>query len=203
VADDWDILAPSEAYEAVGVSDTSAGHDSQLTRMVTAVSRRIDELCGAVVQRTVTDEPYDGGRRSIELPWATAAVTSVKEYTGTTLANLTVETITAPTSTNYVFDKRKGFLYRRSGGMDYMFAPGRANVLVTRTWGRYPTTMDVDEQFKTAAEMVLHDWWQASAQWWEKNSSFGGDMGFPPLPPRAWSRAVEALGDQRRPPTSA
>lgn len=198
---DLDILTPAEAYQAINVNDASVGHDEDLQTFITAVSHRIDERCGAVVARTVTDEPYDGGRPFLMLPWATAAVTAVKEYNGTTLGTLAAETITAPTSLNYVFDKRTGLLYRRSGGLDYVFAPGRANVLVTYTWGRYATTELVDDRFKTAAKLMLNDWWQASAKWWERHSSYtSDDMGMPPLPPRALSRITEVLGDDLRPP---
>lgn len=196
-----DILTPTEAYQAINVKETSVGHDDDLATFITAVSRRIDERCGAVVGRTVTDEPYPGGSPFIALPWATASVTTVKEYTGATLATLTAETITAPTATNFVFDHRTGLLWRRAGGLDYPFAYGRSNVLITYVWGRYPTTEEVDERFKTAAKLMLNDWWQASAKWWERHSSnVSDDFGMPPLPPRALSRITEVLGDDLRPP---
>lgn len=204
MADALDLLTPDEAYQAINVDPGSVGHDEDLATFTTAVSRRIDERCGAVVQRTVTDEPYDGGRYFIPLPWATAAVTEVKEYTGSTLANLAAENIAAPTSTNWVFDKRTGLLYRRSGGLDYPFAYGRSNVLVTYTWGRFTNTASVDEKFKTAAKLMLNDWWQASAKWWERHSQFASDdLGMPPLPPRAAQRITEVLGDELRPPVCA
>jgi hypothetical protein len=201
---DLDVLTPDEAYQAINVKSSSVGHDEDVLRAITAVSLRLDEMCGPVVVRTITDEPHTGGRSVIFLRTApVASVTTVKEYAGTTLTTLTAESVTSQTANQYWFESDTGILYRRSGGCDCRFATGRGNVLVTYEPGRFATTEDVDGRFKEAASLILNDWYQASASWWEKNSSFDAEGGLSVLPPRSFNRALQVIGEARRSPRVA
>ena len=56
------------------------------------MSRRLDRLCGPIVQRTITDEVHPGGCPSIRVRhWPVASFTTVTEYDATTPAVLTRE----------------------------------------------------------------------------------------------------------------
>ncbi|HEU5394701.1 MAG TPA: hypothetical protein VFV36_07840, partial [Candidatus Methylomirabilis sp.] len=84
MADTYDLLTLTEAKSVlrIGVNDTTL--DTELARVITAVSRRIDEGIGPTVVRAVTSERHQGGRSSVELHHGPVqAVGSVLEYQGT------------------------------------------------------------------------------------------------------------------------
>lgn len=152
-----DVLTETEARAAVNADEGSA----ELAVLVSAVSGQLDELCGPIVQRTVTGEAHDGGAL-VRLKHApVASVTSVVEYDGTVATTVTAETNTAKATANYVFDSRTGQVRRRSNGWDYAFPAGRGNVVVTYVAGRAATTAAVDAKFKQAASMMLRNLWVA------------------------------------------
>jgi hypothetical protein len=197
MADPLDVIGIEEARAVINFGGTQVGSDPTLEQFVTAVSRRLDALCGPIVQRTVTDEPHDGGRcRLFLFQPPVVSVTSVKEYAGTTLTTLTAETNAAQVADQYRLDPRLGVLYRRSGGADYLFtAGGRQNVLVTYTAGRYADTDHVDEPFRTAATLAVKHLWTASSAFWQRQSGFDDLGAAPPSPVPGWAipRAVIEL----------
>ena len=65
VTETVDVLTLSEARQAVGL--TSDESDDYLKTLITAVSTQLDEMCGPVRTRTVTDELHDGGSTSLLL----------------------------------------------------------------------------------------------------------------------------------------
>lgn len=172
---DNDLLTLSEAKDAINQS--GATHDSELQMWITAVSNRIDELCGYVVKRTVADETHNGGRRIIQLNHAPASLTAtttiqtVTEYSNTTEHTLLEETNTDKPAHAYLFDVKSGILRRRSGGADATFATGRANVVVNYEPGRYETTAAVGDHFKLTAGAIMRRLWQRESGAW----AVGGD----------------------------
>ena len=156
--DALDLITLTEAKAALNV--TTSGQDTELARVVTAVSRRIDDLCGPVVIRSVTDLIADGGTTHIFLDhYPVAAITSVTEYSDTTATVLTVETNASKPTSGYLLDAEMGMIRRRSGGSDTLFPTGRGNVVVVYTAGRYASTAAVDPKFKHAAELYLRHLW--------------------------------------------
>src|SRR5437868_6897514 len=103
-----DLITLNEAKHELNLDLTSTDPDGELARYITAVSRRLDDLCGPIVERTVTDEPHNGGRVRIFLDAPISSVTTVKEYSGTTLTTLTEESVTSQTSNQFVIDEDTG-----------------------------------------------------------------------------------------------
>ena len=161
MADPLDILSLAEGRQAVGLTVGDTTQDAQLPTYITAVSRRLDKICGPVVQRTVTAELCDGGSWTIDLAMSPiVSVTTVTEYSGTASTVLTRETVgTTPSNAFLLKPWRdglfKGRLYRRSGGTFARFPIGDQNVSVTYVAGRYADTPSVDAKFKQAAAIVL------------------------------------------------
>jgi hypothetical protein len=164
-SDDIDVLTLPEAKQAVGLVQTNTDLDDYLSTLVTAVSGQLDQLCGAVRNRTVTDEVHDGGCSTIRLHRIPVySVTSVAEYNSTTSTTLTAETNASKAAGNYVHDGsagtlRSGTIRRRSSNSDYTFAEGRRNVVVTYVAGRAANTEVVPAKFKQAAAMMLRNIW--------------------------------------------
>lgn len=207
-ADTLNVITLAEAKHSINftVSATDDQHDDELLRFITAVSRRLDELCGPIVKRTVTDEAHSGGSGMIFLhKHPVASVTTVKEYAGTTLTTLTAETVASQIANQYQYDTRLGILYRRSSGSDYNFYTGRANVLVTYVAGRYDNTAAVDGKFKTAAGLILQELWGPSASRWSRPpGSFQDDVPVGMMPWAALPKpARDLLGDELRAPAVA
>lgn len=162
-ADLLDVLSIADARDEVGIGVGVATYDAKLEPLVTAISRRLDSVCGPIVNRTLTDELYTGGRSSIWLKnRPVSSVTTVTEYTGTTAQILTAETNAAKTANNYLLDDtRTGRLLRRMSGCDTCFPTGRRNVAVTYVAGRAATTSVVDRRFAEAARICLKHLWRA------------------------------------------
>lgn len=172
VADTLDLLSLSEAKTAINLS--GSGHDTQLAQFITAVSRRIDDLCGPVVVREVTSEAYDGGCSTIWLRSTPVdTVGTVVEYRGTSGTTLTAATVTNQPSSAYLLDVRGHYaaLRRRSGNGDSTFASGRRNIVVTYDAGRYANTAAVDAKFKMAAGSILRRLWNREAGAWARGGN--------------------------------
>lgn len=160
MADTYDLLSLTEAKTALGLSLAASDLDTAVASYVTAVSRLLDENCGRFVQRTITDEIHSGGDRSIPLANAPAAtISSCTEYQGTTAVTITVETIGTAPANGCLIDSDTGLLVRRSSGADSVWYPGRNNIKVTYTAGRYTNTANVDARVKRAAGMLLRHLW--------------------------------------------
>ncbi len=199
-ADPLDVVTLDEAKRLITINASNTDQDAELETFITATSRRIDELCGPVVIRTLTNEAYNGGCNSIRLKYApVSSFTTVTEYLNTAATVLTAETNTVKTSTNYLWDSTVNRLYRRSSGQDFYFPAGRKNVVVTYVGGRATTTAAVDDKFKRAAGVILAHLWRADRG--SGNETFG-DYSYPvgfAVP----NRALEILGDELRAPLVA
>lgn len=206
MGDVLDVVTLAEAKAALNIQSSDTTQDTELASYVTAVSRRLDELCGAIVKRTITAEEYPGGGAVVYLRWApvsataTTTITSVSEYSSGSAQALTAETLAASTGYDYSFDAVTGRLSRRSSWTDSTFATQK--VVVTYSAGRYATTAAVDPKFKVAATIML-------AQLWRREQGVGGSATFPiaaggGIPTFSVPNAVlELLADELRPPTLA
>lgn len=168
-----DVLSLAEGKTAIGIG-SGTGQDTKLAQFITALSRRMDVLLGAVVIRTVTNEKHDGGKRFVRLKRAPMSLTSattittVTEYNGTASTVLSEEDEDTKPATAFLFEPETGFLYRRAGNSDVRFAAGRRNILVTYEAGRYATTALVDAKFKNVAASILRRLWQREAAAWAR-----------------------------------
>lgn len=167
MADTLDVLTLDEGKETVGIATSNTDLDGEIAPWITGVSRCLDELVGPVVQRTLTDELYDGGWPDIDVAWwPVASVTSLYEYDGTTETELSAESNSSKPDDAYLLTpwNRDRSLYtgriiRRSANADSRFPVGRANVKITYAAGRAANTAAVDERYKTAARIILDNAW--------------------------------------------
>lgn len=176
MADTYDLLTLAEGKTACNITGT--GHDVELAQFITAVSRRVDELCGYVVKRTVTAELHDGGRTFIR-PRHTPILdgttsTAVSEYIGTTETELSEESNATKPASGFlvvVESVHNVKVYRRAGNTDASFPSGRRNISITYESGRAAATASVDAKFKRAAGNLLQRLWNRDAAVWSR----GGD----------------------------
>lgn len=177
MADVLDLLTIAEARSAVNLPTGDTSHDTELELFVTGISGRIDELCGPVVQRTVSGERHDGGGRRVLLDRQhVESVSSVSEWSGTTETVLTEETDASKPSQGFLLDGDiYAWVYRRSGDADARFPTGRRNVVVTYTAGRYADTASVGSTFKLAAASVLRRMWKREQSSWAQSPDFFPD----------------------------
>lgn len=172
MADTYDIITLAEGKDSINVEVTDTSLDTEIALVITAVSQRIVDLCGPVVNRTFTNEAYDGGTYELLLrnaaigDLATTTISAAAEYTqagvGTTL---TAETYNTKPADGYLIDPEAGIVYRRRTGYGYWFWPGKRNVVFTYASGRGANTAAVPPKFKEAAQiMVAHLWRQRGPQ---------------------------------------
>lgn len=178
MADDLDILTLDEAKTAINMRGSNIDHHDELEQDITAISRLIDSECGPVVQRTVTAEVHAG-----DLPVVTtrlspvAAIGTVREsQTGdiTTLESSgfggTISGYFAEPYWNGGGTLLSGVIQRRYLGVSGEWPTG-AEVEVTYTAGRYPTTETVDARFKACAAAVLQRFWKGEAGVWAQTAA--------------------------------
>lgn len=172
MADVYDVLTLDEAKSVVRISGTDNSLDTQLARVVTTVSRRLDDGIGPTIARLVTSERHSGGRHKIELyQCPVLSVSSVTEYQSTHAVNLTEETVGVEPTDGWYGERYKpqpslysGVIVRRLGGFNYGFWYGAGNVAVTYTAGRSTTVSLVDARIKEAAGVMLRNWWRSYEQ---------------------------------------
>lgn len=150
-----DIVDVETAADYVGLE---AGDDAgrlRLANLISAVSESIDSLVGPVVNRTVTAEKLNGGGHVVRPKYLPlASVTSVVEYQGTTAVTLTAETNGSQPADAYLFEAER--IIRRSGGVDWLFAEGRQNIVVTYVAGRGAST---PQRFVQACLIMIRNLW--------------------------------------------
>ena len=130
---------------------------------ITAVSLKIDELCGPVVVRNVVEThvlPVDYWVSTI---WPYKApidkINKVDEYSmGGVHTPLTAETTTSKGNAAFLFDPVRYLIVRRCDGFPIYF-PYSGMVVVDYDAGRFADTASVDERFKGAARLILHNLW--------------------------------------------
>lgn len=207
MADTLDLLTLAEGHAAINLANTVTTQDTKLAQYITAVSRRMDELCGPIVVRTITAETHDGdddtpyadgevftrngypigggrslGRGLIYLRQRpVSSVTTVTEYAYTTATVLTADSTSTLAGAGYTFNPRTGALYRRSGGRDWYFPSGRNNIAVTYVAGRAANTAAVDPKFKLAASVILNHVWRPQSGAWAQTANPYEDVPETPL----------------------
>lgn len=163
-----DVLTLNEAKASLNVTGTTQ-YDTELPGYITAVSQRLDTLCGPVVRRTVTGEQLDGGFESIFVEFfPVTSFTSIIEYDGVIATVLTSETNFVQPDNAYrsysyqpdptLYGNR---LVRRSAGFRKKFTFGIGNVVVTYVPGRFADTVSVGEKYKKAAGLILQNLWRS------------------------------------------
>lgn len=206
-----DLLTIEEARRA-GPGDGVTHHDDDLKIIVAGISTRIDQLCGPVVARQITDERHDGGRPRIFLDELHASGVTVVEWSGTVQTPLDPETPGVVPDDGFLLDGSGGlaWLWRRRAGSDARFASGRRNIVVAYTAGRYESTVTVGEHFKLAASSVIRRVWKRESEAWAQSADFFPSVEDPSGQARfaGFFRAVkpvvdEFLGDELRPPAAA
>ena len=187
-----DLVTTSEAAAYLQQPNTTG----LLPAWIEAVSARLDDLCGPIVSRTVTDQ-LDGGMTSVLLSKPPVlSVTSVTEYVATTATVLTLATNSSQPTAGYHLDALAGRVERRSGASRASFPAGEKNVVVVYAAGRYADTASVGWRFKQAALIAVSHLWQVEHG--TRNQTFSnpeGTAGFGP----GWSipkRALDILGDE-------
>ena len=200
-----DILTLAEAVRAALGVDT--GHEDDVARMVTAVSGRIDELVGPVVNRTVT-EYHDGG--SVIWPRQTpvSAVTTLKHAAGATVTVYTEDTwgsagnadgFLIEQSGSYPHDAR---VFRRSGSSYVAWLAGHRSVELVYVAGRAAATASVAERYKEVAIECMRRLWDREASAWARGSDpFVEGGGQSSRFFKVFDYVVaEHLGDEMKPP---
>ena len=162
-----DILTYEEAVNALNLSQSRSAPDV-LEMWVTAVSQRIDALCGPVVIREVVDTLDANGPYLTPNYRPVDSVTSVVEYVSGTGRTLTAEDIDTVGDYLLVDDQ----LTRRSGWYTWSW---QGRVVVTYDAGRYADTESVDAKFKLCASAILRRLWAREAGAWGRADPFGGE----------------------------
>ena len=148
MADPLDVLTLDEGRSAVRAVGTI--HDAELEEIITSVSRQLDDMCGPVVIRTVTDEVHrDINGAIIPRLHPVASVTSVSEWSSGVATILTEET--PAVAGDYLI--ASGMVTRRSSWYDSRWAS--PYVTITYEAGRYADTETVDARFKNAAKILV------------------------------------------------
>lgn len=171
MADALDVLTLEEAKTALNLKLDTYTHDAEVAMWVTAVSRRLDDICGPIVTRTVTEEIHSGGGSALWLyKTPVASITTLTEYSSTTGTVLTAETNTTKPDAGYLLDPEAGRVYRRAGGGASTFTAGDRNIVVTYVAGRFAGTASVDPKFKAAAGAVLRRLWSREQGAWARGA---------------------------------
>lgn len=166
--DPLDVLTLYEAKEELGIGLSDTSKDGVLARKITAVSQRLDQACGPIVQRTVTGEVLEGGGHEAWVKFGPVfSWTTVAEYSGTVAQVLDPEDYDTQPAYGYVAQRGgtptsvySGRLSRRSAGGSLVFPVGPEAVRVTYVAGRYVDTAGVDALFKEAAAVMLQNAWR-------------------------------------------
>lgn len=198
MAETTDILTFDEAQQAINMVGSGATHGFELEMWVSAISEAIDDACGPVVVRTITDEThYVDGENVLYLRHTpVSTVTTVTEYRSGTGTPVTAEAVGV--AGGYLL--HNDTLTRRSS---WSTSSWFGIVTVSYTAGRYATTDDVAAKFKLAAASILRRLWARESAAWSR----GGDV-FGTEPTIGFFKAVdpmitEFLGDELKPPALA
>lgn len=169
---DNDVVSYDRARQALSIGPVDTSKKTLLEAAITAISQRMDELCGPIVRRTVTevvdiDHPTTEIRLSVG---PVSSITTVTVYQSGSGTVLTGETLAA--SGGYLAELQQrirpdgtsqmlsGELYRRSSFVNTWWEwPSRVQVVYVA--GRYATTADAaDSRFEQAALIALRSLWR-------------------------------------------
>lgn len=168
-----DVVSYDLARQALSIGPVDTSKKTLLESAIEAVSQRMDEVCGPIVQRTLTqviDVPRWEHVTSLRLAVGpVASITSVKSYDLGAETTLTAETLT--TAGDYLAELEQrvrpdgtsqmlsGVLRRRSAFSDSSWECG-SRVQVVYVAGRHATTSAVADRFVQAALISLRSVWR-------------------------------------------
>lgn len=158
----YDLLTLAEAKAALNIDPDDDQFDVELAMYVTALSQRIDDLCGPVVKRTVTDERHDATTGPVWLNQVpVASVSLVIEYVSGMATTLEAEASLTEAGDYVLLDPGtvNSRLARRSSFYDRWWSTG-STVVVTYVAGRFSSTAAVSPKFKQAAAKALAWLWR-------------------------------------------
>lgn len=177
-----DLLTEGEAHDALrGLRGPT--RDADVMVYVSAVSARLDDVCGPIVARTRTEYHRAGQVLILDYP-PVGALTSVTTRIGTTVTTLTVGDLVVA-----------GQVVTRPG---YVFDADGPGVTVTYSAGRCATTETVPNLFKVAARLFLQAIWRPAEG--AGSETFGSTLGLPVGTPE---EILVLLGSEVRIPASA
>ncbi len=170
-----DILSATEASRAALGTDATA-HEEQIQRMISAISARIDEICGPVVEREVTE--YHAGGREVIRPRQTpvSSVTTLRHWNGSSITVYTQDEWGEPPSADgflleqsgsYAHDAR---IVRQSSGTHVCWLDGHRSIELVYVAGRAADTDSVSPKFKLCAETILRRAWDREAGAWARGA---------------------------------
>lgn len=171
-----DIITEAEARAAIRLP---TGQTTEIQAMVSGLSAWVDQLCGPVVARSVTEVvsgPYSGPVLLTSTP--VISITSVVEHVGST--NTTIDTGDYELASTGHYAR----LFRLSGGYDSAWTAGSRNFTVTLSSGRYANTAAVGYDWKERFRSLLIEKWQYESATWQRNrgefaaDEFGNPVGF-------------------------
>lgn len=183
-----DVTTYERARLALNIGTADSSRREMLEAAITAVSQRLDELCGPIVQRTIGPEIIDTDGDDVCIHLSTgpvASITSVTLYEDGVPTVLTAETLTAAGGYLAELQRRirpdgttqllSGVLRKRGTFADETWDRGR--VAVVYVAGRYANTSAVlDSRFEQAALLTLRSLWRAYGQQVE---ALGGEYAVP------------------------
>ena len=200
-----DIINDVEAVKAaLGVD---VGHEVDVARMVTAVSARIDELVGPVVNRSVT-EYHDGGGDIWPRQTPVSSVTTLRHADGATVTTFTEDTwgdagnadgFVVVQSGSYPHDVR---IVRRSSGSGTGWLSGHRSLQLVYVAGRAADTASVPARYAEVAVECIRRLWDREASAWTRSADpFVEGGGQSSRFFKVFDYVVaEHLGDEMKPP---
>lgn len=208
MSDPRDVLSIEEARAGLLLErgDVETADEIVLAGLITAASARLDELCGPIVARPVTDR-LAGGDDTVWVsrpPILTITTITERQADGTSTVVAPIDW-DAPAEAEFEVDSTLpalGRIWRRTYGAPTFWRCGPAGVTVSYSAGRCADTAHVDERFRRAAQMMVAHLWRAergvgSAVWGAESPHGIGPTGVPTFAvPRA---AVELLGAELLP----
>lgn len=154
-----DLLTLAEAKAAISQENDFVDANEKLRGLISTVSERLDDACGPIVHRTLSEQ-HDGGKHTIWLKESpVASITSCMEYSGTTPTVLTVQTNLVHPTNAILLTKTHGTISRLSSGHPTYFATGSQNIEIVYVAGRFEKTEKVSDKFKDAAKLFLNHLW--------------------------------------------
>lgn len=180
-----DIVTLAEAKAHLNITDSSS--DTELAGFISAATQPVEDVVGAVVNRTVV-EAFNGGRPSLLLTTPVSSITSVVA-TGATLA-----------ASSYVFNAASGVLTQVAGPSPLPFLAGVQSVTVTYVAGRVASTAAVATSafgnIRMAALIIIQHLWDTQRPAASGPYSQGVDDYDPRYSFSVPRRATELLGER-------
>lgn len=203
-ADTLDVTTIALVKDMLGITGTD--QDDELQRVVTGVSRKLDDLCGPIVNRTITDERHRRPQsHRIKLRKSpVSSVTTVVTWVSGTDTTLTAETDSTAGDYRLEADwQHAPWLVRRSSWSDRNWTLS-GDVLVTYVAGRAANTAAVDDLFVEAAHLMVAHLFKTTGPSWHTTQDFfdAGQDAFMPSAPRFGvpNAVLEMLAQEIRPP---